>query len=328
MGMLVDGRWTDDNARAETRSGAFERISSIFRNWITADGSSGFGAEPGRYHLFVSPNCPWAHRTVIFRRLKKLEEVISMSSADRPKDQGWAYSAGIDELQLIDGVFHLHQAYTATDPKCTSKVTVPTLWDRKKKTIVNNESADIIRMLNSEFDEWGDGSLNFCPDDLLGEIDAVNEVIYATLNNGVYRCGFAKSQEAYEESYYKLFDTLEMMEGRLSRQRYLVGDHMTEADWRAFPTLVRFDAVYYGHFKCNKKRIADYPNLSNYLRELYQVPGIKDTLDIEKIKRGYYANQRHVNPTGIVPVGPDIDLMAPHDRDHLSSAADYLISNP
>lgn len=324
MGMLLEGRWTGDNPPRENRSGAFERIDSIYRDRITADGSSGFKAEPGRYHLFVSPNCPWAHRTVIFRKLKKLEDIITMSNSDRPKSQGWAYSAGIDELQPLaenGGTFFLHQAYTATDPQCTSKVTVPTLWDRQKKTIVNNESAEIIRMLNSEFDEWGDASLDFCPGELLGEIDAVNEVIYATLNNGVYRCGFAKSQEAYEEAYYKLFDTLEMMEDRLSRQRYLAGDRMTEADWRAFPTLVRFDAVYFSHFKCNKKRIADYPNMSNYLRELYQVPGVAGTLDIDSIKRGYYGNQRHINPIGIVPVGPDIDYMAPHDRDRLPKAA-------
>ena len=321
MGMLVDGKWTDEDRDRNSATGAFERVESVFRNFVTADGSSGFKAEPGRYHLFVSPNCPWAHRTVIFRRLKKLEDVISMSLSDRPKIEGWTYSTGLDDLQPDGGNFFLHQVYTAADPNCTSKVTVPTLWDRQQRTIVNNESSEIIRMLNSEFDEWGDASLDFYPEPLRGEIDMVNEVIYTTVNNGVYRAGFARTQEAYEEAYYKLFDTLEMLENRLSGQRYLAGDAMTEADWRVFPTLVRFDAVYYGHFKCNKKRIADYHNLSNYLRELYQVSGVAETVDFDLIKQGYYANQSHVNPTGIVPVGPDIDYTAPHDRGRFAKAA-------
>jgi len=321
MGMLVNGKWSDEDRDRNARSGAFERVDSVFRNFVTADGSSGFKAEPGRYHLFVSPNCPWAHRTVIFRHLKKLSEVISMSLADRPKIQGWTYSTGLDDLQPDGGNFFLHRIYTEAAPDCNSKVTVPTLWDRERRTIVSNESSEIIRMLNSEFDEWGDASLDFYPEALRGEIDAVNAVIYETVNNGVYRAGFARSQEAYEEAYYKLFDTFEMLENRLSSQRYVAGDVITEADWRLFPTLVRFDAVYYSHFKCNKQRVADYHNLSNYLRELYQAPGIADTLDIDLIKRGYYANQRHVNPTGIVPVGPDIDYTAPHDRDRFARAA-------
>ncbi len=321
MGMLVDGRWSDEDRDRNSRSGAFERVDSVFRNFVTADGSSGFRAEPGRYHLFVSPNCPWAHRTVIFRHLKKLGDVIPMSLADRPKTEGWTYSAGIDHMQPDGENFFLHRIYTAAVPDCTSKVTVPTLWDRERRTIVSNESSEIIRMLNSEFDQWGDATLDFYPEQLRSEIDAVNEVIYTTVNNGVYRAGFARSQEAYEEAYYKLFDTFEMLEDRLAGQRYVAGDVMTEADWRLFPTLVRFDAVYYSHFKCNRKRVADYHNLSNYLRELYQVPGIADTLDIGLIKQGYYANQRHVNPTGIVPVGPDIDYAAPHDRDRFARAA-------
>ncbi len=320
MGMLVDGKWTDEDRDRNTASGEFKRIDSIFRDRVTADGSSGFKAEPGRYHLFVAPNCPWAHRTVIWRRLKGLEDVISMSLADRPKTQGWAYSKGLDDLQPDDGVFYLHQVYTAVDPECTSKVTVPTLWDRKKRTIVNNESSEIIRMLNSEFDEWGDGSVDFYPEGLRDEIDAINEIIYETLNNGVYRCGFARSQEAYETAFHKMFATLDMMEERLATRRYLVGERITEADWRAFPTLVRFDPVYFSHFKCNKKRVADYPNLSNYVRELYQVPGIAGTVDIDLIKQGYYA-MRYLNPTGIVPLGPEVDYTAPHDRDRLPRAA-------
>ncbi len=321
MGMLVDGKWTDADRDRDTRSGAFERIDSVFRNFVTADGASGFRAEPGRYHLFVSPNCPWAHRAVIWRRLKKLEDVVSMSMSDRPKSQGWNYSTGIDDLQPEGGDFFLHRIYTAADPKCTSKVTVPTLWDRKEGTIVNNESSEIVRMLNSAFDQWGDAGLDLYPEPLQGEIDTLNEVIYATVNNGVYRAGFAKTQEANEEAYYTLFDTFEMLENRLNGQRYLVGDAPTEADWRLFPTLVRFDAVYFSHFKCNKKRVADYHNLSHYLRDLYQVPGIADTVDIGLIKRGYYGNQRHVNPSGIVPVGPETDLDAPHDRDRFAAAA-------
>ncbi len=321
MGMLVDGKWTDEDRDRTSKSGTFERIDSKFRDFVTADGSSGFKAEPGRYHLFVSPNCPWAHRTVIFRRLKKLEDVITMSLADRPKTEGWCYSTGLDDMLPEDGNFFLHRIYTEADPVCTSKVTVPTLWDRERRTIVNNESSEIIRMLNSAFDQWGDASLDFHPAPLRAEIDAINEVTYATVNNGVYRAGFARSQEAYEEAYYKLFDTFEMLEDRLSSQRYLAGDRMTEADWRLFPTLVRFDAVYYSHFKCNKKRISDYHNLANYLRELYQVPGVAGTLDIGLIKRGYYGNQRHVNPTGIVPLGPELDLDSPHDRDRLAKAA-------
>ena len=320
MGMLIDGKWTEEDRDRQSKSGDFKRVASIYRDRITADGGSGFKAEPGRYHLFVSPNCPWAHRTVIWRRLKGLEDVISLSLADRPKMEGWSYSKGIDELEPVDGVFRLHRLYTAVDPECTSKVTVPTLWDRKQRTIVNNESAEIVRMLNTEFDEWGDETVDFYPEPLRGEIDAINGIIYETLNNGVYRCGFAKSQGAYETAFHKLFATLDMMEDRLARRRYLAGARITEADWRAFPTLVRFDPVYFSHFKCNKKRIADYPNLANYLRELYQVPGIAGTLDIDLIKQGYYA-MRHVNPTGIVPVGPDIDYTAPHDRDHLPRAA-------
>ena len=256
------------------------------------------------------------------RKLKKLEDLISMSNADRPKTEGWAYSQGIDDLEpTADGVFRLYQLYAATDPAYTGKVTVPTLWDRERRTIVNNESAEIIRMFNSAFKAWTDVGYDFYPEDLRGEIDRINELVYSHFNNGVYRAGFARSQEAYEEAARKVFHCLDILEGLLGERRYLAGERITEADWRTFPTLLRFDLVYYSHFKCNVRRIQDYPNLSNYLRELYQWPGIKDTLDLEKIKAGYYS-QRNVNPTGIVPLGPTLDhLDRPHDRERLRTAA-------
>lgn len=322
MGMLVDGKWTDEDVRLVSEEGAFERPESRFRDRITADGSSGFKAEPGRYHLFVAYNCPWAHRTMIFRKIKKLESVIGISIADRPKRHGWAYSRGIDDMQPgPDGIFYLYQVYQAADPHCTSRVTVPTLWDRRRRTIVNNESSEIIRMLNTEFDAWGDASLDFYPVDLRQEIDRINAIVYAGLNNGVYRAGFARSQRAYDEAVTRVFETLDMMEDILSRQRYLAGNRLTEADWRAFVTLLRFDAVYHTLFKCNRKRLSDYPNLTNYARELYQYPGVADTVNMAEIKAGYYASMPHINPTGIVAVGPDFDFDRPHDRDRLPNAA-------
>ena len=322
MGMLVDGKWTDEDVRISSKDGAFQRPESKFRDRVTADGSSGFKAEPGRYHLFVAHNCPWAHRTVMFRKLKKLESVISMSISDRPKLHGWAYSQGLDEMKPgSDGVFYLYQVYQAAEPGCTSRVTVPTLWDRRKKTIVSNESSEIIRMLNTEFNQWGDASLDFYPAPLRAEIDRINDIVYPGLNNGVYRAGFARTQAAYDEAVKKVFDTLDMMEGILSRQRYLAGNRITEADWRAFTTLVRFDQVYHTHFKCNRKRISDYPNLSNYTRELYQYPGIAETVNVAEIKAGYFTTMPQVNPTGIVAIGPEFDLGRPHDRDRLPKAA-------
>ena len=322
MGMLVDGKWTDEDVRNTDNKGAFQRVESGFRNRVTADGSSGFEAEPGRYHLFVAHNCPWAHRAVMFRRLKKLEEVIGMSVSDRPKLHGWGYSAGIDGMAPSgDGAFYLYQLYQAADPKATCRVTVPTLWDRKQRTIVNNESSEIIRMLNAEFDAFGDASLDFYPEALRPEIDRINDMVYPGLNNGVYRAGFARTQEAYEEAVKRVFDTLDAMEEILSRRRYLAGDRVTEADWRAFATLVRFDQVYHTHFKCNRKRIGDYANLSNYTRELYQYPGIAETVNVAEIKRGYFGNMAHINPTGIVAIGPEFDLDRPHDRDRLPAAA-------
>jgi glutathionyl-hydroquinone reductase len=326
MGHMMNGRWVNDDRIPADARGAFVRADSQFRHWVTADGgagtsgTAGFKAEPGRYHLFVSYSCPWAHRTIIFRKLKKLEDVISLSVADQPKAEGWSYSTGIDDLQpREDGIFRLHQVYAAADASYTGKVTVPTLWDRERRTIVNNESSEIIRMLNSSFRAQTDVSYDFYPEDLRPEIDRINGIVYSDFNNGVYRAGFARTQEAYEEAARKIFACLDMMENLLSERRYLAGERITEADWRAFPTLLRFDLVYYSHFKCNLRRVQDYPNLVNYLRELYQWPGIKETLDLEKIKAGYYS-QLNVNPTGIVPIGPKLDhLELPHDRYRLTA---------
>ena len=322
MGMLVDGVWTDEDVRNTDKGGAFERLESGFRDFVTADGSSGFKAEPGRYNLYITHNCPWAHRAAMMRKIKKLEDVISITVSDRPKLHGWGFSEMIDVPEpSSDGVFYLYQAYQVADPKVSARVTVPTLWDRERKTVVNNESSEIIRMLNSAFDEWGDSSLDFYPEDLRSEIDRINDMVYPGLNNGVYRSGFARTQEAYEEAVARVFDTLDTMETILSNQRYLAGNRITEADWRAFATLVRFDQVYHTHFKCNKKRIGEYPNLSMYTRELYQFPGIADTVNVAEIKNGYFGSMAHINPTGIVAIGPDFDLANPHDRDRLPTAA-------
>ena len=328
MGHMMHGKWVNDDRITADARGAFVRADSQFRSWITADGSAGpsggagFKAEPGRYHLFVSYNCPWAHRAIILRKLKNLEGVISMSLADQPKTEGWAYSEPIDDFKPCDdGVFRLYQVYAAADADYSGKVTVPTLWDRKRRTLVNNESSEIIRMFNVSFQAHTDVVYDFYPEPLRAEIDRLNAIVYSQFNNGVYRAGFARSQEAYEEAARKVFACLDMMEELLSARRYLAGDRITEADWRAFPTLLRFDLVYYSHFKCNLRRVQDYPNLTNYLRELYQWPGIRDTFDLQKIKAGYYS-QRNVNPTGIVPIGPTLDhLDLPHDRRRLPAAA-------
>jgi len=317
MGMLVEGRWTEVDPPRAASDGTFVRPASTFRDTVTADGSNGFRAEPGRYHLFLAPSCPWAHRTAIVRALKGLETVISMTQADLPRSEGWAGSQGLDDLQPRDGVFRFHQVYTAARADFTGRVTVPILWDRQRRTIVNNESSEIIRILNSAFDAWGDAAVDLYPAALRGEIDALNAVIYEKVNNGVYRCGFARSQQAYETACRALFATLDELERRLAAARYLVGQRLTEADVRLFVTLVRFDAVYHGHFKCNLRRIEDYPNLSGYLRDLYQRRGFRDTVDLEAIKRGYYAGQPQVNPTGIVPIGPLLDFDRPHGRERL-----------
>lgn len=321
MGLLVDGKWSD-RWYDTGESGRFKREEARWRDWITVDGkpapgrSRGFKAEPGRYHLYVSFACPWAHRTLIFRALKKLEDVISVSVVHHymGKD-GWTFrkedGATGDTLYGSD---FLHQIYTRADPAYSGRVTVPVLWDRKGETIVNNESSEIIRMLNSAFDEWGDASLDFYPEALRDEIDETNAMVYPAINNGVYRAGFATTQQAYEEAFAQLFSALDKLEDRLSRQRYLTGGRITEADWRLFTTLARFDPVYVGHFKCNLRRIADYTNLSNYLRDLFQVPDVAGTVDMLHIKSHYYGSHKTINPTGIVPVGPEIDYSAPHDR--------------
>jgi len=320
MGLLVDGVWQDDVSR--TKDGHFIRPATRYRNWVTPDGSAGpsgeggYAAEAGRYHLYVSLSCPWAHRTIIFRKLKALENVISMStvSPDMLKD-GWTFNVSEGSSgDTSNGKSKLSEVYLLADPRYTGRVSVPVLWDKKRKTIVNNESSEIIRMLNSAFDAFTNVHTDYYPAPLRAQIDKFNDLIYPNINNGVYRAGFATSQAAYEQAFRNVFDALEEIEQTLSQQRYLVGNTLTEADWRLFCTLIRFDAVYYSHFKCNWRHIYEYPNLSNYLRDLYQVPGVAETVSIEQIKRHYYGSQRQVNPTGVVPVGPQLDFAAPHDR--------------
>ena len=315
MGLLIDGAWHKDGG-ARTRDGRFMRAESQFRNWVSADGSSGFQAEPGRYHLYVSLACPWAHRTLIVRALKDLEETISLSIVNPLMgEDGWAFSHGPGaSLDQVNGKRFLHEIYTLAKPDYSGRVSVPVLWDRKTRTIVNNESSEIIRMLNGAFDAWGRGDLDFYPPPLRGRIDEINALVYERVNNGVYRAGFAATQAAYEEAFDALFATLERLEALLARQRYLAGGVVTEADWRLFTTLVRFDAVYHGHFKCNLRRVLDYPNLSNYARELYQVPKVAATVDFDHIKRHYYASHKSINPSGIVPKGPALDFGSAHDR--------------
>jgi putative glutathione S-transferase len=320
MGMLVNGVWRDEDPPTVGADGSFVRVESGFRDRVTRDGSSGFKAEAGRYYLVTAPSCPWAHRTVLMRQLKGLEDTIPILQSDLPKGQGWAYSRGFDDLRPVDGVFHVHQVYSAARADFTGRTTVPVLWDRETRAIVNNESSEIIRMLNSEFDEFGNAALDLYPAALRGAIDETNDFVYDAINNGVYRCGFARTQAAYEQSFRKLFAALDSIEQRLGRQRYLV-DRFTEADLRLFPTLVRFDAVYYSHFKCNLRRLADYYNLSNYTRDIYQMPGVAESVDIPRIKLGYYGGMRNLNPSGIIPLGPELDFSAPHDRGRLAKAA-------
>lgn len=316
MGYLLDGVWRDGWYDTRARGGEFVRAQSQFRNRVTDDGASGFRAEPGRYHLYVSAACPWAHRTLIFRKLKGLEGAISVSIVDPLMlEHGWAFGDGPGCVpDTVNGFAYLHEVYTRARPGYSGRVTVPVLWDKATSTIVNNESAEIIRMLNSEFDAFTGSKTDFYPNSLRAEIDSINAFVYENVNNGVYRCGFATTQDAYERAFDRLFAALDALEARLARSRSLVGGRITEADWRLFTTLVRFDAVYYGHFKCNLRRITDYPDLSNYLRELYQLPGIAETVNLDHIKLHYYASHRHINPTGIVPKGPEIDFLGPHDR--------------
>lgn len=323
MGILVEGRWQDRWYDTAKSGGRFVRSDAQFRNWVTADGSpgpsgaGGFKAEAGRYHLYVSLACPWAHRTLIFRKLKGLEGMIGVSVVHwlMGKD-GWTFERGPgatgDELH---GSRYLHEVYTRAVPDYSGRVTVPVLWDRERGTIVNNESSEIIRMLNQAFDGVGAKSGDYYPAELRDEIDRVNERVYATVNNGVYRAGFATTQEAYDEAVTELFASLDWLEERLSRQRYLAGERITEADWRLFTTLLRFDPVYHGHFKCNLRQLVDCPALWGFTRELYQWPGVAETVNLLHIKSHYYASHRTVNPTGIVPKGPLIDFAEPHGRD-------------
>ncbi|WP_346838231.1 glutathione S-transferase family protein [Microbulbifer sp. SAOS-129_SWC] len=322
MGLLVNGQWQDRWYDTDKSEGEFVREAAQLRNWITADGSAGpsgeggFAAEKDRYHLYVSLACPWAHRTLIFRKLKGLEDYIGVSVVSPYMlEHGWTFDT--DEGSSGDHLYNsdfLYQLYTKNRANYSGRVTVPLLWDKQRECIVSNESAEIIRMFNSAFDDLTGNRDDYYPEPLRGDIDATNEIVYENVNNGVYRAGFATTEEAYEHAYERLFGALEQLERRLGRDRYLTGDQITEADWRLFTTLIRFDAVYHGHFKCNKQRLADYPNLWGFTRELYQWPGVADTVDFHHIKTHYYASHRNINPTGIVPKGPELDFAAPHHR--------------
>lgn len=324
MGLLKNGKWYADWYDTESSGGEFVREDAGFRGQVVArhvpegDGPR-YVAQSGRYHLYVSFACPWAHRTLIFRRLKGLVPHIGVSVVDPEMlDHGWSFSKNFsDNRDPLYDAKHLYELYQRARPDYTGRVTVPLLWDRETESIVSNESADIIRMFNAAFDDITGNRLDFYPQSYRGEIDAINDLVYSNINNGVYRCGFATTQEAYEKAYEQLFVALDMVETRLGTHRYLVANRLTEADWRLFTTLIRFDPVYYGHFKCNRKRIADYPNLYNYLKELFQVPGVAETVHFDHIKTHYYYSHSMINPTRIVPRGPELDLAAPHDRDRL-----------
>ncbi len=305
--------------KEQNKQGDFVRQEDRFRDWVTADGTSGYPAEPGRYHLYVSLACPWAHRTVILRKLKRLENVVGMTVVDPIRDEkGWAFRNGPGYSEdPINGFRYLSEAYKKTDPTFNDRVTVPVLWDKKTSRIVSNADDDIMRMLNSAFNALTDVKTDFYPEPLRAEIDRLNDFIYPNINDGVYRAGFATTQASYEQAVRNLFDALDQIETRLSKQRYLAGQRITEADWRLFPTLIRFDAVYHGHFKCNLRRIVDYPHLWGYLRELYQFDGIAETVNFDHIKRHYYMTHEDINPTRIVPVGPELDLTSPHGRERL-----------
>ena len=323
MGLLQDGKWVDQWYDTESTGGRFIRKLPQFRSWITADGAAGptgdagFKAEADRYHLYVSLACPWAHRTLIYRSLKGLEDMIPVSVVHwYMADNGWTFQPGDGVVaDPLHNAEFMHQIYTAAMPDYSGRVTVPVLWDKKTNTIVSNESPEIIRMFNSAFDAVGAKAGDYYPEELRAEIDAINNRVYESLNNGVYKCGFATTQEAYEEAIEPLFATLEWLENRLSLKRYLTGSIITEADWRLFTTLVRFDPVYVGHFKCNLKRIVDYPNLSGYVRDLYQQPGVSDTVNMQHIKDHYYTSHESINPSRVVPKGPEVNFMATHDRD-------------
>ncbi|WP_454005079.1 glutathione S-transferase family protein [Alcaligenes sp. Marseille-Q7550] len=325
MGMLVDGIWNTEEPVTGKVSGEFKRVQSQFRDWITPDGQPGpqgrtaWPAQAGRYHLFVSLACPWAHRTLIMRELKGLQELVGVSIVNPVMgEQGWTFepAAGVVPDPVMNAGF-LHQLYRRARPDYTGRVTVPVLWDKQRGAIVNNESADIMRIFNSAFDKLGARELDMAPAELLEQIDAMNAQVYDAINNGVYKAGFATAQPAYETAVQALFSALDELESLLGRQRYLIGARLTEADWRLFTTLIRFDPVYVGHFKCNVRRLIDYPNLWGYMLELYQIPGVAGTVNLDHIKTHYYISHRHINPTGIVPAGPMLDLERPHGRGRL-----------
>jgi len=321
VGLLIDGEWHDRWYDTDSTGGRFVRSESAFRDRVTADGSSGYPAASGRYHLYVSHACPWAHRTLVARALKGLEDHVSVSVVNPLMlEHGWTFD-DFDGVvpDPVHGADSLHQVYTAAKPDYTGRVTVPVLWDLETGTIVNNESAEILRMFDREFDAISSGPRLY-PDDLADAVDEVNAFVYPKVNNGVYKAGFATSQEVYDEEVRSLFEALDRLETRLGRTRYLVGDRLTEADWRLWTTILRFDAVYHGHFKCNRRRIVDYPNLWGWARELYQVPGIAETVRFDHITTHYYGSHRTINPTGIIPIGPAVDWTAPHDRGPSTSA--------
>lgn len=318
MGLLQNGQWVDQWYDTKKSGGEFRRQDSRFRSWLTPDGEAGpngeqgFKAEKGRYHLYVSLACPWAHRTLIFRRLKQLEEYIDVTVVDPIMlENGWEMTDPLYDLDF------LYQLYLKADASYEGRVTVPVLWDKHTETIVSNESSEIIRMFNSAFNHLTGNTDDYYPEELHEQIHSLNDRVYDTINNGVYRAGFATTQAAYEEAFHALFDSLDWVEGLLLRQRYLAGDQLTEADWRLFTTLIRFDAVYFGHFKTNRQLLADYPAISAYVRELYQVPGVADTVSFEHIKTHYYVSHTTINPTGVVPLGPDQDFSVPHGREGL-----------
>jgi putative glutathione S-transferase len=318
--MLIEGRWTQDTPDRTDRQGRFVRRDSAFRNWISADGHTGFPAASGRYHLYVSLACPWAHRTLLMHRLKGLEATISLSVVEYLMgDDGWSFGApGSPLADPLHGARLLRDVYLKARHDYTGRVTVPVLWDKQSGTVVNNESRDILRMLDTEFDAFASNKVTFLPPGSKNLVDAEITENYESINNGVYRCGFARSQAAYEQALERLFAGLERCEATLARQRYLCGGAITEADWCLFTTLVRFDSVYYSHFKCNLRRIADTPNLWNYLRDLYQVPGVGETVDFKHIKGHYFGSHKFLNPSGIIPRGPLLDFLAPHDRGRFS----------
>jgi glutathionyl-hydroquinone reductase len=326
VGLLVDGEWHDVWYDTKASKGRFVRTESQFRNWVTPDGAAGasgrggFRAEPGRYHLYVAFACPWAHRTLIMRKLKGLEPLIGVSAVNCYMGaEGWTFAPGPETIpDSVNRVERLYELYTLAEPQYSGRATIPILWDKHERTIVSNESAEIVRMFNSAFDGVGANRNDYYPAALRPEIDELNDLIYPNVNNGVYRAGFATTQEAYEEAATAVFAALDRLEGRLTTRRYLLGSRLTEADIRLFTTLIRFDPVYHGHFKCNRRRILDYPNLWGFLRDVYQTPGVAETVHVDFIKRHYYGSHANLNPSRIVPIGPELNYETAHGRERLA----------